>query len=84
MDKFIRINTVYWIHLVFSKTCAFFYRAYLYSDCADSRSEHPFEINLLGEFWQEVYLCIKLKFVDAFLLSFELAAKCRAEGYNFR
>ena len=46
------MNTVYWIHLVFSKHCDFLKRGYLYSDCAFSRSRHPFEIKLLEEFWQ--------------------------------
>ena len=44
-------------------------------DCAYPCSRDPFEIKLLEKFWQEFTLCIKLKFVDALHLLFELAAK---------
>ena len=69
------MNTVHWIHLVRSQACDVLNRGYLYSDCAYTSSRGPFEIKLLKEFWQELTLCIKLKFVDALLLLSELAAE---------
>ena len=62
------MNTIYWIHLVFSQKSDFLNRGYFYSNCAYSSSRHPFEIKLLEEFWKEFPLRTKLKFVDAFII----------------